>query len=77
MNKDLQKVEICILLLNGKQFYHDAIEEAHYELINGGFANYSNGTMYKNWKTETWRPNPAVPYVAPERIETRFEILDL
>ena len=77
MNRDLQKVEICKLLLAGKQFHHDVMEEAHYELVNGGFANYSSGTMYKNWKTDCWRPTPAVPYVEPERIESRFEIMDL
>jgi len=44
------------------------------ELISAGFANYSNGTMTKNWKTEYYQepvPEPEIP------IDSRFEILDL
>jgi hypothetical protein len=46
----------------------------YWELISGGFANYSKGMMTKNWKTEYWQepvPEPIEP------IDSRFEILDL
>ena len=46
--------------------------ENYNELISARFANYSNGIMSKNWKTEYWRePEPDIP------IDNRFEILDL
>ena len=41
------------------------------ELISDGFANYSNGMMSKNWKTEYYQES------VPEPIDNRFEILDL
>lgn len=44
------------------------------ELISGGFANYSNGMMSKNWKTEYWQEPVLVPDIP---IDSRFEILDL
>jgi len=41
------------------------------ELISAGFANYSNGMMSKNWKTEYYQEPVHEP------INDRFEILDL
>lgn len=41
------------------------------ELISAGFANYSNGRMSKNWKTEYYKE------VIHKPIHSRFEILDL
>lgn len=41
------------------------------ELVSGGYANYSNGLMTKNWKTEYYTET------VPEPVENRFEILDL
>ena len=77
IDKDLVKYQAIQTLLHGENIHQAMMTKVHHELVSGGFANYSDGVMSKNWKTDYWVLEPAVPYVAPEPIETRFEILDL
>jgi hypothetical protein len=74
---DLYKAEILNRLSKGHYIKKTDMNKMHHELVSGGYANYTGGWMTKNWKTEYWSPEPAVPYVAPEPIWDRFEILDL
>ena len=46
------------------------LEEPYCTLVSGGYANYHNGVVSKNWKTEYWEETLPTP------IENRFEILD-
>ena len=63
----LLKDNIAIKLTNG-------LVEPYASLVSGGYANYQNGFVTKNWKTGYWQePVPETPIP----VETRFEILDL
>ncbi len=81
LKKDIEKMKIVTALLQGEKIYIDndvTTRELYYSLVNKGFANYSNNIISKNWKTEYWKPTPAlaIPY-KKEKINNRFEILDL
>ncbi len=72
--KELTEAEIIEALLRGEKFYigpNSCISNAkvYHSLVSAGFANYNCGQMYKNWKTDWWRPYTP--------IENRFEILDI
>ena len=82
VDEDLIKFKAIRSLHCGKRIPAHMMTEAHHELVNGGFADFSGEVMSKNWKTDYWRPTPAVPYayeapVLPDPINNRFEILDL
>jgi hypothetical protein len=50
--------DIVTLLLDGLKIKMSGdIHEPYTTLVSGGFANYSNGIVSKNWKTEYWELN--------------------
>lgn len=77
IHDEFAKAGIINQLLHGINIHQNIMTKLHGELISGGFANYQDSIMSRNWKTEYWRATPAKPYVAPEPIHSRFEILDL
>ena len=70
-----EKTIIDFLLIDFKiQIGDNNIPEAYNSLISAGYANYQDGFVSKNWKTQYWR-EPIIP--VPEPITSRFEILDI
>jgi hypothetical protein len=70
---EASKQTIIDFLLDGWgiKLNDDSTNKNYSELICAGYANYSDGIMSKNWKTEYYRET------VPEPIESRFEIMDL
>jgi hypothetical protein len=64
--------DVVLVLSDGfKIKLENGLEEPYNSLVSGGYANYDNGIVSKNWKTEYWHEEIPIP------IRSRFEILDL
>lgn len=72
ITEEASKQVIIDLLLDGCAIKMTNGLHGNYEyLVRKGFANYSNGFLSKNWKTEYYTKSVSNP------INNRFEILDL
>ena len=82
MNKNITEKEIINGLLANMK-YHIKTDSFIYNpkpflsLVNAGFANYINGVVTRNWKTDYWTETLTQKYIPSKSIKTRFEILDL